>query len=387
MRVLLFAILAVILAGATAAYAQEPQLATFQEIAQVIIDGKTSGNVTASVTLQSTSSQEIMIPPNLEQKILKERLITSVILTNEEQCVLGVSGESCIMINMDRSDRWADIVAIHEGARQIGDGLIDDLNSLFGADAVFHSVFVHQDGDASRVFDTSGSVTGRGTISVVYTMPMRDTASMYQEISELVHARIRDSGGFYDTAKSLSGNPGAKMTLSAISLGSSLLYQIKTATTYDGAATDTNRVRPLEYLQADQLRRSEYFSDGFYPLNSLLHVVVLSPKPVEVADVAGDVLPFEVVIGDKIPTDVSRAGWVFDPESGSTIVAKFIFGNAPSIEASALGFSLVDPWSKTPSMEPAAGSDDQAGSLLVLAVIVAAGAGAAIYYIKGYKKA
>ncbi len=84
------------------AYAQEPRLATFQESAQVIIDQRLSNNVTASITLQSTSNQEIKIPSELDAKIRATERLTAVVITNEEQCVLGVTNQSCIMINIER---------------------------------------------------------------------------------------------------------------------------------------------------------------------------------------------------------------------------------------------------------------------------------------------
>ena len=50
------------------AFSQEVGLATFQETAQVIIDKRTQ-EVTASLTLQTTSIQEIKVPSDLEKKI------------------------------------------------------------------------------------------------------------------------------------------------------------------------------------------------------------------------------------------------------------------------------------------------------------------------------
>ena len=49
--------------------AQDPRLATFQETAQIIIDKRISNNVTAAISLQSTSNQEIRIPIELSKKI------------------------------------------------------------------------------------------------------------------------------------------------------------------------------------------------------------------------------------------------------------------------------------------------------------------------------
>ena len=60
------------------AYSQEIGLATFQEMAQVIVDKSISQNVTASITLQSTSIQEIKIPAELEQKIRENDKRTAI---------------------------------------------------------------------------------------------------------------------------------------------------------------------------------------------------------------------------------------------------------------------------------------------------------------------
>jgi len=42
-------------------YSQEVRLATFQETAQIIVDKSISQNVTASITLQSTSSTLVVV--------------------------------------------------------------------------------------------------------------------------------------------------------------------------------------------------------------------------------------------------------------------------------------------------------------------------------------
>ena len=95
--VLTLIVIAVI--SANNAYSQEVGLATFQETAQIIIDKSISHNVTAAITLQSTSIQEIRIPTELEQKIREDSRIEAIVLTNQEQCVLGVVDQSCIMID------------------------------------------------------------------------------------------------------------------------------------------------------------------------------------------------------------------------------------------------------------------------------------------------
>ena len=120
------------------AAAQKPQLATFQEISQVIVDQKLSNNVTASITLQTTSNQEIRIPTELERKILDTENLIAVVVTSEERCVLGVEFDSCILINISREGIEGGITAIQDKAKEVGDSIIDELNTALDTDAKFH---------------------------------------------------------------------------------------------------------------------------------------------------------------------------------------------------------------------------------------------------------
>ena len=178
-------------------FAQEPKLATFQETAQVIIDQSISNNVTAAISLQSTSNQEIRIPVDLSEKIQDTERVVAVIITSEEQCVLGVQDETCVMINISREGIEGGIFAIQDTGRMIGDTLIEDINSAFNIEASIHSVFLHQDDESNVALETSGVISGRGTISAVYTMPREDSKTMYEKYSSiLLPKEIRDSGGF-----------------------------------------------------------------------------------------------------------------------------------------------------------------------------------------------
>ena len=116
--ILLFSVSVIFSASYT--FAQEPQLATFQESAQIIVDQTISKNITASITLQSTSIQEIRIPADLENKIRNTDKVVAIILTNEESCVLGVLDESCIMINISREGIEGGIIAIQDLGKEIG---------------------------------------------------------------------------------------------------------------------------------------------------------------------------------------------------------------------------------------------------------------------------
>ena len=363
------------------AYSQDASLATFQETAQVLIDKGRSQNVTASITLQTTSIQEIKIPSELEKKIRENERIVSVIITNQEQCILGVFNQSCILINVKRDPSDKGIIEIQDSTKALSNLFIDDINQTFDTNAQFHSVFVHSDDEVNRILETSGAVSGRGTVSAVYTMPMEDTSSMYEKISAiLIPKDIRDAGGFYETAKNLSFEDNAKVTFSIIPFNNNSLLQLKLSVDYPQAASNLIKLMPLEFLGTDELKRSGYFSSGFYPLNSIFQIVILSEEPTSISNVKGNIVPTQIIDGEKIPIEITKKGWIFDPEQGEKIQGKYIFGQEESIYASDLIFSLEGD--ETPAKE----NPKLDESTIILAIIIIGGIGAAIFFLKGYKK-
>jgi len=362
------------------AYSQEVSFSTFQETAQIIIDKSISQNVTASITLQSTSIQEIKIPVELEQRIRENDRIKSIILTNQNQCVLGVVNQSCIMINIERNPEDKGIFAIQDNTKEIAELYIDEINQAFDTDAEFHSVFIQTDDEANKALGTSGVVSGRGIISAVYTMPMEDTDSMYEKISAILISKIiREGGGFYDVAKDLSLEEKSKMTFSLIPLESSSLLQLKVSVDYPNKASTISDISPLEFLKVENLKKSDYFSTGFYPLNSIIQVVVLSPENTNVSDVRGNIVPTQIIDNEKIPIDITKEGWIFDPEEGQRIQGKYIFGEKVSVNKEELKFSLGGSQLQ---VEKAVFDE----SIVVVIIITIVSIAAALFYLKGYKK-
>ena len=361
------------------AYSQEMGLATFQETAQVIVDRSISQNVTASITLQSTSIQEIRIPAELEQKLREDEMIKAVVVTNQEQCVLGVFDESCIMINVVRDPDAKGIIEIQDAAKEDAMPYIDEINEVFDTKAELHSIFVHSDDASNEALETSGIISGKGMISVVYTMTPEDTNAMYEKISAILIPKIiRDGGGFYEIAKNLSFEDNSKMTFSIIPLESKSLLQLKLSVDYPNAASTISEVSPLDLLKTDKINRSDYFSSGFYPLNSIIQVVILSPEDEIISNIRGDIVPTQVIDNEKIPTDISKEGWIFDPQEGQRIQGKYIFGEETSVSKDKLKFSIGDAEPIQPE------SSDE--SLVVVGIIAIVAIAAALFYLKGYRK-
>jgi len=368
-------------------YAQDPQLATFQETAQILIDQSRSNNVTVSIALQTTSNQEIRIPTELTKKIEETDRLVAVIVTSEKQCVLGVQDESCIMINISREGIEGGIFAIQDTGRLIGDTLIEDINEVLDTSATFHSVYLHHDDEVNVALETSGVISGRGMVSAVYTMPREDTQSMYEKFSTtLLPKVIRDSGGFYDVAKKLSSDPNARMTLSIIPQNGISLFQLKLSVDYPNTASEIKNISPLELFQIDELKRSDYFSNDFYPLNSLLKVVLLSPEPLKIDKVNTNMVPEVIRDGERMP-EFTNDGWFFDKASGEKIEATYLFGKKFSIEKNELVIT-------TSSFEgtdgngidiPTVSNEIDSMQIVILVGIVMAAAGASIFYFKGFK--
>jgi hypothetical protein len=365
------------------AYSQEIDLATFQETAQVIVDKSISQNVTASITLQSTSIQEIKIPAELEQKIRENERVKAIILTNQNQCILGVVDQSCILVNVERNPEDNSIRTIQNSTKVIAESYIAEINQAFDTDAKFHSIFIHTSDGSNKALETSGVISGKGMISAVYTMPMEDTNSMYEKISAILIPKIiRESGGFYDVARNLSFEENAKMTFSLIPLDSKSLLQLKLSVDYPNKASAISKVSPLEFLKVENLKRSDYFSTGFYPLNSLIQVVILSPENTNVSDVKGSIVPTQIIDGERIPTDITKEGWVFDPQEGQRIQGKYIFGEEPSVNKEKLKFSLEGKDLQSTQLENIRFDE----SIMVVIIISIVAIAAALFYLKGYKK-
>jgi hypothetical protein len=381
--ILIIAIIGIAGVSTNYAYSQEIGLATFQESAQVIIDKKINYESIASITLSSSNIQEIIIPTELEQKIRESQRIQAVIITNQNNCTLGVYDQSCIIINIERSPEDKGIFAIQDSTREIADSYIDEVNQVFDTNAEFFQVYIHTNDDTNQALDTSGIISGSGTISAVYTMPMEDTGSMYGKLSSMLLSKsIRDGGGFYDTAKILSMKQNAKMSFSITPLESKSLLQLRISANSPITSQMekvTPKISPLEFFNIENLNRSNYFSSGNYPLNSIFQIVIISNDETNVSDVKGDIIPTQKIDGMEMPMDVTKKGWVFDPQRGETIQGKFIFGESMSINENEMKFSLGGNNLESKEIE----LDE---SIVVLIIITIVSIGAAIFYLKGYKK-
>ena len=361
-------------------FAQQPRLATFHETAQVIIDQKFQNQTSTSISVLSTSTQEFRVPVELDQKIHNMKNITGIVITNEDQCVLGVVNQACVLINISREGFTGGVTESQEKGREIGDALITDINKAFNIDAKFHSIFIHVSDKINKELETTGVISGKGTVSAVYTFSKYDTSFLYEGLSTLlIPDEIRNSGGFLDVAKKMADDPTSSVTFSIIPKTGTSLFQLQVSR--DQKITDKiTSINTLKFFGVEKLERSNYFSSGFFPLNSLVQVVVLSKDPIKITSHTSQTIPIVEKDGEKYPSDITKNGWFFDPDAGDKIIGKYLFGKTVEVANNDLQFNIGDLSSP---IETAAIPADS--SLYILIGIGIAAAVTIVWYLKNIR--
>ncbi|VVC06333.1 Uncharacterised protein [uncultured archaeon] len=314
----LFLIISLFASSIATVYAQQPQLATYHEIAQVLVDEKIQNKTTAFITLSTVSPFEMRVPTSLDQKIINTANVTSVAITNADPCVLGVHGQTCVIITIYSPSliEAYNVTQTQTIAKAIGDTLINDINSGFSLNAKFWEVYVQPKGEFSKALGTSGVIVGNRTINVVYTTAQQKSSYLLDALSSvLLPKQIRDAGGFYDVATKMSQQPNSTVTFAITpTINGRLLFQLQVSNQFPIKGNVT-AINPLELYGVDRLDRSSYFNGGFFPLNSIFELSVISNNELTITNHGGEIAPTTFNNGQKIQTDLSKSGWIFDTDS------------------------------------------------------------------------
>lgn len=392
-------------------FGQEFTKATWQETASVIFDQRSSNSIISSVGFETTNNDEIRIPDELLEKISSYEHLKSVLFTNTGQCIIGVTDiEQCVMINFDYFGLKGDegIKNIQTTGKQIGDELITDINQILDLDTQYHSVFVHVADDANMEFGTSGVISGRGTVSVVYVEPKQETDFLFVNLAgKLIPRDIRTGEGFYSVAKTLALKSDSIISLAILPDPEKTLFMLKVSYEQKDAIDDISLINPLEYLNVKELKRSSYFKDSFTPLNSVLQVIILPDTTSKI-----DAVKIHAITDLTSLDNISQKGWFFSSPAGDKIDARFLFGTEQIVTEDELIIE-IGPWERQKEMEflsvenipeeliPTEEhvSTEDIGSLtqninqqnqneqyVILVIIIVAAIGAAIFYLKGYKR-
>ena len=333
----------------------------FKEVATIWIDRvgyEGIDKIKKSYSLLSKDKKDFKIPDSLETKILNETRITSIVYTNTEKCAVGVIDATCIMINIRYGEIEGDDLKEKKNvAREIGNSVIDDINQVLGTHVKYHSTIV----DAS-----GGSTTEGPSINVVYTMYHLPAKMLFNiMILENISEEIRSAGGFFNSAKALSHDENSVFSFSMIPEKSRILYSLHISVTTSDIEIPINNFSPLDLFHEDKLNRSGIFAEGFYPMNSIINVLVFSEEELQVLKTNSS------IIGSLSNADeLQKNGWYFvsstsDSTDGTNkLDLRYLFGKTNSVDRQQLLLSII-PVVEDVTSNNAAEETNQGGGCLI----------------------
>ena len=297
----------------------------FKEIATIIID-QINDKVKISYSLMSKDKEDFKIPAELELKILNTEKVSTIIYTNAENCAPGVINDTCVLINIPFTELEGDnFKEKRDMVREIGNSIIGELNQILDINAEFHSVAVQTNPDLTN---TEGAV-----ITAVYTFHHLPAKLLFNKILlENITEEIRFAGGFLNSAKELTKNEDSVFTFSMSSEEKRMLYALHISVISSGKI-GLNNLSPLTILTEDKLDRSKLFAEGFYPLNSIVNIIIYSEEKLQVKGTNS------LVIGSIANADeLQKNGWYFisnEPVSTSEtkkLDLRYLFGKTNSVD-------------------------------------------------------
>ena len=378
------------------ANAQQFEKMSFQESVTIIYDQKLSNSIIVSIGLETTDNKEIRFPDKLLEKINSNENIRSIVFTNTGNCVIGVTAEQqCIMINFSYEELKGDggIRMVQDSARNMGNELIDDLNEVYRTNATFHSTFIHTVDDTNLLLETSGVISGRGSVSATYVTDKKSTDYLFTDLGGvLLPKEIRGAGGFYEISRKMSQENNSNISISMIPDKDENFFVFKVTQEIKDVEINVERINFLELFDMEKITRSDYFDGKITPLNSVIQLIIIPEEDKQVKAVSTHVITDLTKI-----ENIMEKGWFLNSPAGEMIDLRFLFGESKTVLAKEL---LVEtaPWDMQSEMtlysvedieeklveEGIPESEDQS-QYAVLVVIILVGIGAIIFYLKGYK--
>ena len=313
-------------------FSESIEYSSWSETAQLVIDEK-GGKTSVSLGVMSKNPDDIMIPELLESMILNSPRLIGISYTNQYDCVPGVEEVvdyelhefSCVMIDVTRPSEIRGLVELKTDAQAVGDSFIGVINKSFGIDAEFHSVFINRMGLTSDLY--------KSKLTVTYIIPKKPSVEHFDEITApFVKDEIHNGGGFFKHAQKMAEHKDSVFSFSLVPVDNRVLRSITVLMEDWGQYDITNmRISLLELLMVDTLERSKVFTDGFYPLNSIISLTVIPDQNSQITE-----LNSNLIIDPANIEELKTGGWYFDSTStselGEVISGKYLFGTESSVD-------------------------------------------------------
>jgi hypothetical protein len=316
-----------------------PGIHSFQEQFQIIIDQANSKS-RISIGMLSTHPNDIRFPDYIEAISSNPRIL-SFTLTNQFACSPNHIERGCVIIEIAREGLGDNLEEIKKNSREITDKIVSDGVIVFGVE--FDSVTLQP----KTSFDGKKMIVSK----VSYTTNKQTTDNLFDALSTLlISSDIRNAGGFYDHAEKLSKHYFADFNVQFVPLEQNVLRSLHislTCSSEDPVLPNcpgnfekllaSDKISPLELLQAENINRSEIFADKFLPLNSIIQILLYTDRDSQVKSVNSSVIEKMEHLGD-----LQDNGWFFTSTSGKKIDGRYIFATEPSASKNDLIFSIGD---------------------------------------------
>ena len=315
----------------------KPDKIEYQEQIQVIID-ETNKKNRITVSMLSTDQNDIRFPDYLES-IVDEPRIISFMITNQFACIPTQIDRACVIVDVKRDGLGKNISEIRENTREITDKIIGKGILVFNPE--FISVTLHP----KTGLDGSKEFVSRA----MYTINKQPTNDLFLALSSmLISSDIRNAGGFFNHAEELSKHSFSSFTISLqphegkvlrtmqITLAcSDVLRELVDCPKDTSEKIARGDISPLDFIQVEDLSRSNLFSNEFLPFNSIIHVSIFSQDDLQVKSVNSSVI-------EKLQhiSDIQENGWFFSSKSGTKIDGRYIFATENSVNKNDLSFSI-----------------------------------------------
>jgi len=334
----------------------EPGQHSLKEFLQIIIDQRESKN-RISVGIISNSQNHIKLPDNIEA-ISSNPKIYSMKITNEFACAPTQTDKACVVIEVERTGLGDNLAEIKKNAREIADKIVADGVIIFATE--FYSITFQPKGGLS--VDEAKRLGEKGVVvQIIYTIHSQPTSQLFTALSVmLLSDDLRTSGGFYNIAEKLSGNYFSEFSVILTPLEDYMLRELHISLlcsneirelvncerlyselipgAQEGSIDEQiarGYVSPLDFMQVENISRSQMFLDEFLPLNSVIQVLILSEEDLQVKSVSSNVIENLQHLGD-----IQESGWFFISKAGQEIDARYIFGHESSVSKNDLAFSI-----------------------------------------------
>ena len=307
----------------------------FKEVATIIID-QNNDKVKISYSLMSKDKEDFQIPSELETKILNTEKISTIVYTNTENCAPGVIDDICILVNIPiKKIEGASFKEKQKEVRETTDSIIDDLSQALGINAEFHSVIAQT---KTELTSEEGIV-----LSAVYIIEQTLSTKLLFNILilENITEEIRFAGGFFNHAKELTENEDSVFIFSMSAEEKRMLYAVHISAISSGKI-GLKSFSPLAILTESELNRSKLFAEGFYPLNSIVNIIIFSEEAQHVIGTNS------TVIGSIAnANELQKNGWYFISSKPSStdeinkIDLRYLFGKTNSVDKQELMLSIA----------------------------------------------